>query len=326
MLHAGTFKAEFSLVDGTRVITVNVSNTAHGFVRVNTIDILPSTPGLAANPYPWSGTYFKNVSIALTAVSKPGFKFLQWENITTNEVLNTPTIDFIPSSGSNYRAVFTTDLAPTQNPVPLDAGACVYNFNSWAADAASATFPPNMGFVYMVNDDPELASPVAGFTSGVYNLTSRTRINGLGADGISFINTGNAAGNPGYPGMKLGGAILALNTTGKTQVSVRWTGGTVTPNLRPYAIRLQYRLSETGAFTDVLNASSQPVQYLRSATAGHSQVIDWVKASYGGPEPALRSADCGVITAQMLRSVARVTSCVSTKFPYKVAPIRCPFR
>jgi hypothetical protein len=273
----GHIQSRFNLVDGTRVITVNVSNTAHGYVRVNTIDILPSTPGLAANPYPWTGTYYKNVSISLTALPKPGFKFLQWENITTNAVLTTPTIDFLPSSGSNYRAVFTTDLAPTQIPVPLDAGACVYNFTSWAADAASGTFPPNMGFVYMVNDDPELASPVAGFTSGVYNLTSRTRINGLGADGISFINTGNAAGNPGYAGMKLGGAILAINTTGKTQVSVRWTGGTVTPNLRPYAIRLQYRLSETGAFTDVLNASSQPVQYLRSATAGHSQVIDWVK-------------------------------------------------
>ncbi|MCE7060305.1 CotH kinase family protein [Dyadobacter sp. CY343] len=273
----GHIQSQFGLNEGTRQITVNVSNAAHGFVRVNTIDILPTTPGLTGNPYPWKGTYFKDVSIALTAIPKPGFKFLQWENITNGDVLITPTIEFVPSSGSNYRAVFGTDVAPTKFPEPLDESACVYLLTSWAANAVAGTFPAHMGFVYMANDDPELSSEVVGFTSGAYDLTSRTRISGLGNEGISFINTGNAAGNPGYAGMKLGGAILALNTTGKTQVSVKWTGGTVTPNFRPYAIRLQYRLSETGPFTDVLNTSSQPVEYVRSATAGHSQMMPWVK-------------------------------------------------
>ncbi len=272
----GHIQSQFALNDGTRQVTVNVSNQDHGYIRVNTIDILPTTLGITPNPYPWVGTYFKNVNIALTAIPKPGYKFLQWENLTTGIVSNTATIDFAPSSGSNYRAVFAVDVAPVQVPAPLDAGACVYNFNAWLATAPENTFPDNMRFVYMENDDPGLTSNVVGFTSGVYNLTSRTRINGLGDAGISFINTGNAAGNPGYPGMKLGGAILALSTTGKTQVSVKWTGGTITPNPRPYAIRLQYRLSETGPFTDVLNPSNQPVEYVRSATAGHEQLINWV--------------------------------------------------
>ncbi|GGN01617.1 hypothetical protein GCM10010967_40070 [Dyadobacter beijingensis] len=269
-------QSQFNLSQGTRQITVNVSNAAHGYVRVNTIDIIPTTLGVSANPYPWVGTYYKDVNITLTAVPKPGFKFLQWENLSNGAVLNTPTIEFAPSSLSNYRAVFATDVAPVQVPAPLDAGACVYNFNAWLATAASGTFPDNMRFVYMENDDPGLTSNVVGFTSGVYNLTSRTRINGMGDAGISFINTGNAAGNPGYPGMKLGGAILALNTEGKTIVSVKWTGGTVTPNPRPYAIRLQYRLSESGPFTDVLNTAKQPVEYVRSAMAGHEQLMDWV--------------------------------------------------
>ncbi|MCF0070491.1 CotH kinase family protein [Dyadobacter sp. CY261] len=273
----GHIQSQFALNDGTQVIDVDVSNKAHGYVRVNTIDIQPGTLGVSADPYPWSGTYFKNVNIALTAIPKPGYKFLQWENLTTHIVSNTATIEFAPSSGSKYRAVFAVDVAPLQIPAPLDDGACVYNFNAWLATAAENTFPDNMRFVYMENDDPGLTSNVVGFTSGVYNLTSRTRINGLGDQGISLINTGNAAGNPGYPGMKLGGAILALKTTGKTQVNVKWTGGTVMPNTRPYAIRLQYRLSESGPFTDVLNTSGQPVQYMRAATAGHQQVIDWVK-------------------------------------------------
>lgn len=273
----GHIQSQFNLVDGTRSLTVNVSNPDQGYVRVNTIDILPSTLGVAANPYPWSGTYFKNVNITLTAVPKPGYKFLQWENASNQVVSNVAVITFAPSSTTPlFRAVFAVDVAPVQVPAPLDAGACVYNFNAWPATTAGGTFPDNMRFVYMENDDPGLTSNVVGFTSGVYNLTSRTRINGLDNAGISFINTGNAAGNPGYPGMKLGGAVLALNTTGKTQVSVKWTGGTVTPNTRPYAIRLQYRLSESGPFTDVLNTSNQPVEYVRSATAGHEQLINWV--------------------------------------------------
>ncbi|WP_041735072.1 CotH kinase family protein [Dyadobacter fermentans] len=272
----GHIQGQFNLSAGTQQISVHVSNQDHGYVRVNTIDILPSTLGVSANPYPWNGIYFKNVNISLTAIAKPGYKFLQWENLTTNAISHSATIGFAPSSSSNYRAVFAVDVAPAQVPAPLDPSACAYDFNAWLATAAGNTFPDNMRFVYMENDDPDLNSPVVGFTSGVYNLTSRTRINGLGDQGISFINTGNAAGNPGYPGMKLGGAILALNTIGKTVASVKWTGGTVTPNARPYAIRLQYRLSETGPFTDVLNPNNQPVEYVRSATAGHEQVIDWV--------------------------------------------------
>ncbi len=94
-----------------------------------------------------------------------------------------------------------------------------------------------------------------------YTTTSRTRINGLGEDGISFINTGR--------GRDVGGALTAVDTTGLEAVRVRWLGGTILRNSRLYAIRLQYRLGHTGPFADVLK-DGLPVEYQAQAD-GHTQ-------------------------------------------------------
>jgi hypothetical protein len=66
----------------------------------------------------------------------------------------------------------------------------------------------------------------------------------------------------------VGAAVLALNTTGLQTIRVAWTGGTVVTNSRIYAIRLQYRLGDSGAFTDVLNALNNPVEYVCNTQAG----------------------------------------------------------
>jgi hypothetical protein len=59
-------------------LTVAVSSTEAGYVRINTIDILPATHGVEPVPYPWSGTYFQDVPITLRAVALPGHQFLYW--------------------------------------------------------------------------------------------------------------------------------------------------------------------------------------------------------------------------------------------------------
>jgi len=45
----------------------------------------------------------------------------------------------------------------------------------------------------------------------------------------------------------------------------------VTPNYRVYALRLQYRIRVTNAWQAVLDASAQPIEYVRNVIAGHSQ-------------------------------------------------------
>src|SRR5439155_560280 len=69
----------------------------------------------------------------------------------------------------------------------------------------------------------------------------------------------------------LGAAVLGLNASAAQNIFVSWRGGTVTPNERVCAVRLQYRVGTTNAWRDVLDTFGQPVEYVRNSVAGHSQ-------------------------------------------------------
>ncbi|MCX6216996.1 CotH kinase family protein [Spirosoma sp.] len=253
-----------------RNLTVNVSNMAQGYVKVNTIDILPITLGIAASPYPWTGTYFQGNPIRVVAKAKTGFKFQAWQEGST--VVSTDTAySYNPTSDRTLVAVFELDDSFNSNPPSFNLLACSYSLDGWSATAPAGTYPSNMQLVVMNQADPTLTATIADTVKGAYNLTSGTRINGLGDAGIAFINTGGS--NPGFAASAVGGALLALRTTELTQASVKWTGGTVTPNPRQYRIRLRYRIGDSGSFSDLLDASNNPVEYVRNASAGHSQVI-----------------------------------------------------
>jgi hypothetical protein len=102
-------------------------------------------------------------------------------------------------------------------------------------------------------------------------------VQGLGDEGFAFINTSNLEGNPGYPGRRLGGAVLALNTVDLEDIMVSWEAGTVEPNSREYALRLQYRIGNKGVFHDVTDSDGNPHVYVRSDTAGHRKLFGPLK-------------------------------------------------
>ena len=165
------------------------------------------------------------------------------------------------------------------HPEAVELAGGGYSFTEWDPDLPERTYPAHMLFVQSGVDDPGIDEPLLypywiahddyhaddqGTIGYPYNNTGRTRINGLGDEGISFINTGR--------GRDLGGALLALDTRGLLAAEVGWLGGTILPNSRIYAIRLQYRAGLEGAFSDVLIAG-EPVEYLRSETAGDVAVL-----------------------------------------------------
>lgn len=156
-------------------------------------------------------------------------------------------------------------------PETFALGQGAYRLDSWDENAAAGSYPSNMMFFQTATPDPALEVEMDSVWTLPYNLTSRSRINGMGTNGFAFINTDNpqAIEGAGY----LGAAVLALNTLGETNIQVRWTGGTVLPNTRVYAIRLQYRVGNDGAFIDVQDAQGNPVQYTRNTQAGHSAVL-----------------------------------------------------
>ncbi len=160
------------------------------------------------------------------------------------------------------------------HPSPHVLASGSYAFGEWNANTPAGIYPPHMIFLQGTGNDSVLTTeldrayhiPAADASSPEdadfpYAATNRTRINGLGAGGIAFINTGR--------GRDLGGALLALDTTGLDDARVGFAAGTILPNFRSYAIRLQYRLGIDGPFTDLTDELGQPVEYLRSTEAGH---------------------------------------------------------
>lgn len=256
-------------LESTETISVNVDNAAHGEVIVNSLLISSETPGVDENPYPWSGTYFSGVPVTLKARPEFGFNLSHWF-VDGKEVYN-EELTILPDTTENITAVFDDFSLTDFDTHRLSEGN--YQFSEWNPKSPESTYPASMAFVYMDETDPKLDASVGGVTQGVYNLDSRTRINGLGEDGFSFINTENEDGNPGYPGTRLGGAILFLNTENQGSVEVEWTGGTVEPNSRIYNLRLQYRTDSDEPFRDVLDENGNPVEYERNEEAGHSETI-----------------------------------------------------
>ncbi len=153
-----------------------------------------------------------------------------------------------------------------------------YTFDFWSAEQQELSYPENMLFLQSDTTDPGLETPLLhpyfipyleyhdddlGNVGLPYQNTRRTRINGLGSRGISFINTGRDR--------DLGGVLLAINTMHAENLGIRWLAGTELQNDRHYAIRLQYRVGKEGPFQDIAQ-EGVPMKY-RAQTDGHEQTL-----------------------------------------------------
>ncbi len=145
-----------------------------------------------------------------------------------------------------------------------------YLLSEWDENAAEGSFPEHMIFLQSEVVDPGLHSPLPypysipedevhpddienlGFP---YSYTRRSRINGLGEEGFSFINTGRSR--------DLGAALLAIDLSQmEEQAYLSFVAGTVQPNSRVYRWRLQYRVGIEDAFEDLL-LDGDAVEYER---------------------------------------------------------------
>ena len=98
----------FSL-GGTGSVTVDISPESTGQVRVNTLTIAPGEIGMGNNPYPWTGTYFRNVPITLSAEPGTGYRFLEWRDPQGQTFANTPTLSLDPFGQTSLVAVFRAE-------------------------------------------------------------------------------------------------------------------------------------------------------------------------------------------------------------------------
>lgn len=144
------------------------------------------------------------------------------------------------------------------NPTPfnLETGG-TYSFTNWSATSAASTYPNNMIFHILANTNPTLTSVASGNATGVYNdASTKTRMNGLGTGGFSFRNSSTTPDLTGYTSNRLGEAVLAVNTTNRTNVKVSFKAGEIGSASPIYAITCQYRIGTSGGYLSLPGASS----------------------------------------------------------------------
>lgn len=268
-----THLEEYFNLQKQNTITLQTANAIGGKIKINTI-----TPNTNE---PWSGLYFKEIPITLEAIPETGYEFSHWSGTKeSTESLMSLTLDFDNSLVAHFKVseIFKENLL---NPVPyVLKNNDSYQFNFWGSNEAEGIFPANMLFLQTDKPDPTLTDEMTdryhipegeyhnddadkhGFP---YSLTGRTRINGLGEHGISFINTGR--------NRDVGAVVLGLDTRDKQNIVASWTGGTIKPNARVYAIRMQYKIGINGLFKNILDIEGNPVEYVRNETENHEQVF-----------------------------------------------------
>ncbi len=204
-------------------------------------------------------TWSSSINVAYTASGT---------SIANNEVFvrlaaglssGTYTGNITHTAGSGSASVSVSgEVAASLNPELFALASGSYSFTEWSNEAGAGAYPANMRF--LMSNDPSAAGfdPLADGTrlfNCDYNLSSRPRFQGLGANGFSMLSTGSpqynncasgAADNDRY----VGSAVIGLNTQTVGFARIEWLNRLVTEGERDFTVRLQYRVGDSGGYTD----------------------------------------------------------------------------
>ena len=175
-------------------------------------------------------------------------------------------------------SAIVTSFAQT-NPTPWNlATQGNYSLTQWDATQAALSYPASMAFhVFSEPWEPfgtaTLDLSPAGDWTAAYNVTSNSRINGEGLNGVSFFAT--SASQPLNNCAFVGAAVMALNTVGRSEVVVNWTNRLIANGTRPYVMRLQYRIGTSGAWINALDPNGSFYDFDGTRSTGTIQSFSY---------------------------------------------------
>lgn len=218
------------------------------------------------------------------------------------------------------------------SPAAYNLNAGSYTFTAWDSSSTvnpALTYPSNMMFHTLGNQNPDENTPANGDWACSYDLPTGCFIKGNAQLGVTFRNIGNSqlsscAANASSSSIYVGDATVALNTVGCENITVGWIGRMIsnftysdsTPISRFYGIACQYRIGSAGAFTNVpgnylFKCNSDSATYKAFGTADsmvsvlpdtcNNQPIVEIRWIYhqtaqnaGGPRPVLGLDDINI--------------------------------
>lgn len=151
--------SRFSVADSI-LVTLNVNDLAMGYVKVNSILINANLEGTSASVYPWKGLYFEDLPVQLTAVAKPGYRFVAWQNTSETN----PIINFQSDIDTTWTAIFEIDPAFLQPIVNEAMSLNEYTYYDEYGQTKDwiEIFNPNATPItvenYLLSDDPSKLS------------------------------------------------------------------------------------------------------------------------------------------------------------------------
>jgi hypothetical protein len=95
-------------------VTLDVSDAAAGYIKMNTIDVKDGTDGITGNPYPWTGIYFSNIPVTMKAIANTGYVFDHWTGAST---ATTDEITLTSSTAFEVTAVFVPETVAQSQPI-----------------------------------------------------------------------------------------------------------------------------------------------------------------------------------------------------------------
>ncbi len=224
-------------IPGTFTLTVNVADPAQGYVRVNTLDLLPTTPGVAANPYPWSGVYFQGIPVELEAIPAAGYEFLSW--------LEAPGAGSVISYTASATTTVTRTAVFTVAQQPLEPQLLHYwHFN----DLVNSVVVTDVLANYTILGDAIITYPGAGagFMDGVDDGTT------INARGVVTAGNGLRVRNPSNTRE----LRLTLPTTGYENIVLRYATNRTSKGAQEQT--LFYRIAETAGWVQFGNTMAIP--------------------------------------------------------------------
>ncbi len=260
----------FDLED-TASVTLDIRGPERsGYLQINETPVNGHTLGIPDNPYPWSGVYFSGIPVTISAKARSGYRFAGWAELPGQ---TDSTIVINPGEDMTLTGVFEADVSTDHSPAPHDLSNGSFEFDYWPGNAPTGSYPEHMLFQYMDRAHPGVEAHVAGNVHMSYNRDSGTRLLGLGERGIAFLNSDSESDTTDFYENRLGAVVAGLRTINHGQIEVSWTSETIQPHSRSYAIRLEYRIGDEGAFIPVMNHLNLPVTYKRDEEPGHQTTV-----------------------------------------------------
>ena len=99
--HAWNNLEDYFGLAGRSQLTIDSNNPVWGAVALNTIPV-------EELPLPWTGTYFNDVPVTVTAVPAPGYRFANWSGTSQTS----PEISLYVTENMTITAVFELEAAP----------------------------------------------------------------------------------------------------------------------------------------------------------------------------------------------------------------------